>query len=156
MGELVFSGVMVVFLLFFIIDSKNITQLSTADPVGPTAFPVILATLGILLMGMLVFQKLKKKDSDLTSLRSPLSRRAVFTTVLLVFYVPALNFFGFIPSSFALLTALVRLFGCPSLKKSVIIGFLGTAVTVALFGQLLHVPLPRGLGLLRSLSYFFY
>ena len=157
MGELVFTTVMGLFMLFFIVDSGNIADMGGGDPIGPAGFPVLIAGLGLALLCIIAFQSFRnRKGTEGGKKGTGLSRAAILTTVLLALFVPALDILGFIVSSFVLLSAMVFIFGCGSIQKSLLIGFLGSAGAVLLFGRILHVALPRGLALFRVLSYHIY
>jgi len=159
MGEVLFSGIMGLFMIFFIVGSGAIEDLGGSDPIGPAGFPVLMASMGLILLGVIAVQAYREKRKDAegeAAEKTALSPVALVTVLLLVLYVPTLNILGFIVSSFVLLSTMVFIFGCGSIKRSLIVGSLGTIVTVLLFGRILHVALPRGLALLRVLSYYIY
>lgn len=157
MGEVIFNGIVGGLMLFFLWGSRTIEDLGGGDPIGPAGFPVLMASMGLVLLVALSVQGYRARgEKGASGEKLPLSPAALTSLLLLALYVPALSVLGFIVSSFLLLSALVFVFGCPSIRRSLFVGLVGTAASVLLFGRILHVALPRGMALLRVLSYYVY
>jgi hypothetical protein len=157
MGEIIFNGIVGGLMIFFLLGSRAIEDLGRGDPIGPAGFPVLMASMGVILLVVLSVDGYRKRgDRGASEKERSLSSAALATLLLLTLYVPALSVLGFIVSSFLLLSVLVFIFGCPSIRSSLFVGLVGTAIAVLLFGRILHVALPRGMGLLRVLSYHVY
>ena len=156
MGEVIFNGIVGGLMLFFLLGSRTIEDLGGGDPIGPAGFPVLMASMGLILLVLLSVARYRRGNERGSAKERALSSAALTSLLLLALYVPALSVLGFIVSSFLLLSALVFVFGCPSIRRSLFVGLVGTTVAVLLFGRILHVALPRGMALLRVLSYHVY
>ena len=85
------------------------------------------------------------------------AKRAVGTCVLFgIYMVFALNYFGFIISTFVFVTALTIWLGNRKYWQAVLSGLLTTTVGVVLFCQIMMIPMPRGTGIFRFFSLMFY
>jgi hypothetical protein len=71
-------------------------------------------------------------------------------------YIFALNILGYIVSTLIFPFFIGRTIGYRKNAILAIFSIILTAVMVLVFGNLFSVPLPRGIGLLRELSYFIY
>ncbi len=109
------------------------------DPLGPTAFPVMLAVvLGVL--SVILFIK-PGEEPDWPPLEVWLRKLA--TIAAMVIYTLVLESFGFIVSSFLLVTCLVLLMsGRP--KQALATGLIASIGLYILFDPLLGLPLPTG------------
>ena len=78
--------------------------------------------------------------------------KLVIGIVILLFYAYALNYLGFILSSFFVSMMYSRLLGEKRISKLVLYSFLSVAVLYLLFSRGLDIMLPRGKGILRDLA----
>lgn len=158
--EMVFTlGLMVFFgaTAFF---SLGLTKETIAgDALGASGFPLLMIGLGLLLCVIqLVRQAKAKKEAGekLLDLSTPEGRAVAFTALVLTAYVALLNFLGFLLSTFlfALVSALVM--GYRKKGKLVVFALITTFALFLLFAKAFFVPLPRGIGFLKELSYLLY
>ena len=163
MGEIIFNCFWGVFFLVFVLNSRNIENFGETDPVGPGGFPALIAVFGFaLLVAVLIqsFKKLKEKaphTGETTNAPQALWKNpAVLCVAALVGYVLCLDILGFGVCTIALLSGLVFLLGLKSWPKALLTGLIGTSVFIGLFGRLLGVALPRGLGMIKELSFYLY
>lgn len=163
MGEIIFNCFWALFFLVFIYQANTIESIGDTDPVGPGGFPLLIAILGLILIVCVLAQTLKNalknlrnSDENSKTFVPLLSYPAIFCLVALTVYTLCLDIFGFTVSTFGLLFSLVLLCGLNSLPKSLLTGFAGTTVFIVLFGRMLNVTLPRGMDLLKELSFYLY
>jgi Zn-dependent protease len=163
MGELLFNCFWGLFFLVFIVKSRTIENFGEADPVGPGGFPAIIAILGIALLIAVIAQSVKslkdkspQNSAEKSELAALWKNPAVLCVAGLVGYVLLLDILGFAVCTIVLLSVLVFLLGMNSWTKSIIVGLVGTSVFVLMFGRILGVTLPRGLSIVRELSFYLY
>lgn len=73
-----------------------------------------------------------------------------------LFYIIAVQFIGFAIATPLFIISTSRSLGVRHWLKSILIALLCSVLIITLFTSLLSVPLPRGIGVFRLLSYFFY
>ena len=85
------------------------------------------------------------------------TKRLLGTWVLFGLYmVFALNFFGFILSTLVFVPVLTIWLGNKKYWQAALSGILTTVVGVVLFCRIMMIPMPRGAGIFRYISFLFY
>lgn len=123
---------------------------------GPKLFPNIVAAGFALCALALIMRAIKSKTLNISIVRpewwNESGRRGTLAILLgsIVVYTLLIERVGFVLTTFALLTTLMRRLGA-SWRATVFASFLGTASTYIMFAYWLRVPLPPGLlnGILR-------
>jgi len=82
--------------------------------------------------------------------------RVLAVAGVLAVYMAALNFIGFILSTLAFTYVNPIVMGYKKYRALAIYSLILTVVAVVVFGKFFYVPLPRGIGFLRELSYYLY
>ena len=127
------------------------------DVLGEMGFPKFVIGVGILLLVIIFLQSLKKAGSvkQVFAFGKP-EPGMLSTVVMLGLYVAVMNYTGFALATFLFAFLNARLMGYKNYKVLAIFTVIFTVLVVLVFGKVFYVPLPRGLGLLRELSYFVY
>jgi len=153
LGIMIFLGVSA--LLSFGISKETLA----GDLFGASGFPLVVIGIGLLLCALLLVQQLrakKGKSEKLLDLSTPAGRAIAYAVLALVVYLAAMNILGFILSTFLFCVAEALVMGYRKLDKLAIFAILATAGLFLLFGKAFFVPLPRGIGLLKEISYLLY
>lgn len=161
--ELVFTSILalIAFGLFLRTFQFGGIVVST-DTIGPAGFPqfVLVATLVLLVLIARRNILARKASSTTAAPAAPAAKtdlRAVGSAVaLLALYIAVLQYLGFVISTFLFSVVSIRNLGYRSLRNNLIFTFILTAGITLVFGRLFYVPLPRGIGILRQLSYLAY
>lgn len=146
------------------IESANATAL-----LGPRFWPVSLLILMLILSGIGILRtyrsskvKVEQTDEEIDDEAAEPERKflsipfSLITIASLILYALAVYALGYIVSTIAYIVFLAMAMGA---KKKVIVLVVSVFVTFLflwLFSIVLSVPLPRGLGLFRDLSYLLY
>jgi Na+/melibiose symporter-like transporter len=138
---------------------------------GPKLFPVILASLAVVLsISILIGQILKyrsaegsdqkeeaKEETKEETITPLLKQYVLWATLLSLFiFIYAMEYVGFLVSSVFLLFALQYILGNRSLLKVALFSVGIIAVNFLIFIQLLQIQLPRGAGIFEQFSQLFY
>jgi len=154
--ELVGISLIGVGLLFLFIQSMGLKGITVSkDQIGPAGFPQLVIILSLLLIIYILFtlMKAKKKEKSLDWRK----RKVLIVHVFLFFlYLLFLDSIGFIFSTLPYSYLGIRNLGYSDKKKTFLFSLTMTASIILLFGRLFLVSLPRGIGVFRELSYFFY
>lgn len=159
-AELIFNCLVGLGIVFFLAQAFSLPQSDNpGDVLGAGGFPVILGILGLIVLAVITAQVLRAK----TRVKIPMfdlgtvdGRSLALNVVLLLAYVAVVDVIGFVLSTLLYLLAAGWTIGY---QKPLRLAVYSAAVTVTLtvvFGLLFVVPLPRGIGLLRELSYTIY
>ena len=159
-AELIFNSLLALGLLFYLAQAFLLPPTDNpADVLGAAGFPIALGILGLIVLAVVTFRLLKDKPKvklllfDFTSLDG---RAVTFNVVLLLVYVLAVDILGFILSTFLYLSFAGWLIGYRNVPRLAIYALAVTAALTVVFGILFTVPLPRGIGALRELSYLIF
>lgn len=158
--EIVFSVVLGLFFVFYLIQAMQIPNVGdTSDLLGASGFPEIIGTLALLVLLLIAANAIREKKAvqlPLFDLRLPEGRVLVANVGLLAGYVALLNILGFAVSTMLYLFIAPASFGYSKWRTLTVFSVLGSALLVGVFGTVFFVPLPRGIGLFRDLSYLVY
>ena len=159
-AELIFNCLMGLGMLFFLVQAFSLPQSDNpSDILGASGFPVILGILGLIVLAAItvrVFRAKARITIPMLDLGSLDGRSLALNVVLLFGYTMALNVIGFVLSTLLYLLTAGWSIGYRKPLRLTIYAVVVTAALTVVFGMLFVVPLPRGVGQLRELSYLIY
>ncbi|UFJ40302.1 tripartite tricarboxylate transporter TctB family protein [Brevibacillus humidisoli] len=160
MGEILFHVLLLICLGAFFKESLVIDTTRVSDPIGPAGFPQAILIIAIVLTLVSLFQTIRKRKAkaEVSGGGKPheLSKEFIGLLLTISIYVLIVDTLGFILATILLLFALLFLLGEKKPGKVVILSIVGSFGFSLLFGNLLSVPLPRGIEILKQLSYYIY
>ncbi len=127
------------------------------DLLGEFGFPKFLFFLGIFLLCIMVGQRIfnrKNLKAENTFQNGSFGMRS--TIFMMALYIAMMNFLGFTLSTLIFVYGNARLMGYKRQLVLIVFTFVLTIFIVLVFGKVFYVPLPRGTGVLRDLSYYVY
>ena len=158
--ELVFNIILGAGLIFFMVESMGLPAGENPNDIfGASGFPEILSILALIVLIFItvtVFREKRKINIPMFNLRSADGRKLVINVLLLAGYVALLNVLGFCITTVLYLFSGAVAIGYRKWVTLTIFSIVTTAVLVVVFGSVFYVPLPRGVGMLRELSYMIY
>jgi putative tricarboxylic transport membrane protein len=159
-GELIFNFVLMTLLvvLYGVSLSFGGRTVST-DRFGPKGFPqlLIFASLGVLLLLTVPMLKdLRRGKMNLRPTLSSVKKPIVISSLILIGYVFFLDIGGYTLSTLFFVFLVGRAVGYSKNVKLALFTCILTGLLVLVFGTLFSVPLPRGLGIFREMSYLIY
>jgi len=126
------------------------------DVLAAKGFPLVTIGIGLLLCAILVVRQIragKAKGEKLIDFSKPGGRAIGFSALALAAYLAVLNLLGFVLSTLLYTAAAAVVMGYRKPWKLAVFAAAATAGLVLLFGKAFFVPLPRGVGILKELSY---
>lgn len=152
------------YLLFFINSFIKVSSnRAAAEQLGPKFWPIIILVGIVLLAGFIIFnilRQIKKTQWDTEQEDATIeqfSDKRLFTLISsTAIYVFLLSYIGFISLTPIFIIFISWLIGIRVIWKNLTFTLLLTAIFIYVFGNFLYVPLPRGIGFFRELSFFFY
>jgi len=158
--EMIFNILMGMFILFYLVLSFLLKKESlTGDALGAGGFPIILGVIGLALLVLITAKIAKDKTKipiPMLRLKSVEGKVLALNIVIFSAYLLLMDVIGFALSTLLFLFGSARGLGY---KKTVVLSLFSLLLTVVLvvtFGKLFMVPLPRGIGIFREMSYFIY
>ena len=162
MAELIFNTVLGIVLVGYLVMGFLMRKAgSPTDVLGAGGFPIIVAVVGLVVLAAITVNHLRSRDGKkvalpMFDLKSIDGRLALLNLVLLALYIGLLDVIGFTLDTLLYLPAAALAMGYRKKLNIAIFAVIMTVVMVLAFGKLFFVPLPRGLGFLRELSFLLY
>jgi putative tricarboxylic transport membrane protein len=158
--EVIFNiilGLLIVFYLYEAMQLPNIDD--TVDVLGASGFPQIIGVLALLVLLFITINTIRENKAvqiSLFNLRLPEGRLLLVNIFFLASYIVLLSILGFAVSTMLYLFIAPTSFGYSKWRLLTFFSVVGALVLVSVFGSVFYVPLPRGIGLFRELSYLIY
>lgn len=151
------SIVIILLSVFLFYDTFSI-EVAASEEIGPVLWPrILLVSLFIFGFTLLVqsLYRLKKESAEKSGDRFDAVKFWGFL-ILIILYIPALTYIGFIIATPIWIFMLAFTAGMRKVLPLILTPLIGTAVVTFLFPVLLRISMPRGVGIMREVSYFFY
>lgn len=161
MGSILFCFILLIIFIYFLINSINMEDLRDVDPIGASGIPTfILFILVALLIYTLIKEVVKyKKNKEKAKHNALFTKPALIIMIITVgiaIFILVLNKMGFFLSCLFLTPLLLVLLGSKS-KIQIISFSVGIPILFTfLFGNILSIPLPKGIGIFSEISNFIY
>lgn len=126
--------------------------------IGPEYWPqMLLAGMVILSAALLVDIYLRRKAlAAAVEEKKPYPLRFWYTLALAVAYTLVMPFLGFTVGTLLFCLAIMAVLGVRSVRNLLLTATGATVLFVVLFPKIMAVPMPRGVGVFRMISLFFY
>ena len=157
MGEIIFHVILIIIMGLFFKESLAITTGRSADPIGPAGFPQAILVIILVLLLVSLFKAIGKVKAA-EQKASPLNLNMAYFGLLagIVVFILLNDLISFTLASTIFCFILFWLLGQKKVIKMTINSIIIAVVFTLVFGQILTVPLPRGIGVIKELSYFLY
>ena len=162
MGEIIFHIVLLVLLGFFYNDTLSIDTTRVTDVVGAAGFPKVIIVLAFILTVISLYSAFRKYNEHSASEKpkqwhiEELNIQFLGVIATIIAFIFASDVIGYFLDSIVLVVVLMVLLGQ---RKPVKIATVSLSVAFGftmVFGKLLHVPLPRGMGFIQDFSFLLY
>jgi hypothetical protein len=162
-GEVVIHAVFFVLMLFLFCTSFSFPVLNIGGKLGAGWWPRVVLTIGMVCTVVSVFlsvRKIKAKAVAGEKAKPVLTGREVrsllISTVIIVVALLLINYIGLLGAMPILLLGFMIQLGDRHPVGIILFAILGSFAFALLFGRVMQVSLPRGLGFMRDLSYMIY
>lgn len=158
--EMIFNFAVGIFIAFYMVLSFGLDKHTVkGDVFGAGGFPIALAVLGLVVLGFIVWDGLKNKrkvDIPMFDLKSASGKMLIVSVMILAAYLLLMDVIGFFLATLLFAFGSARAMGYNRLPVLLAFSAALSVVIVVIFGDVFYVPLPRGMGIFRELSYFIY
>ncbi|MCR4706402.1 MAG: tripartite tricarboxylate transporter TctB family protein [Clostridiales bacterium] len=162
MLEMVFNGVLALIFLFFIIGGANIPRLSRpADIVEAGGFPIVFGSIALILLIAETISQLKKlkkgeRETEEAPLYGPGFVKLLIVLCMTVLYILLVKTVGFTILTVCYTFVALFILGSKKPVFNAIFAVAATLVLVLIFGRFFGISLPRGIGVIKNLSFYLY
>lgn len=125
--------------VFYAVTATGYENEFMTDPLGPKAFPIMLAVFLAAFSLVLIF----RPDPDIQWHAWRRWRRQIYAIAILIVYCLVLDYLGFIASSIIAVGILSYIMGA-DIKRAVATGIGASVLLYFIFNNLLNLPLPLG------------
>lgn len=159
--ELLFNFVIGIVLLIFFKESTKIDgMVISSDKIGANGFPQTIIIISFILLIYISYKNIKNRNKaglkESFNFKDKGFKVMVASIGLLAVYIFTMNIIGFILGTFLFSVLASIIMGYRETLKTVIFSLVLTVAITLIFGKLFFVSLPRGLGILREISYLIY
>jgi hypothetical protein len=158
MGEIVFHIALLAVLGFFYNQTLSIDTTRVTDVVGAAGFPKAIIVLAFILTGISLYKTFRHYSETTRKQHKieELNIQFIGVLVAVVTFIFATDVIGFVLASIVLSAVIMLLLGLKKISKVAWISVGISSVFTLVFGKILHVPLPRGMGFIQELSFLIY
>jgi len=142
--------------------TELIASMSSAPDLWPKSLLILLFVFNVYTL-IKYFRKIEiselipgKNILNYKNIKNLKKNKLLVVLVLIGIYVFTANYFGVLLSSFLLIITLINVLEEKRLSVIVIYSILLIFFTGFIFLKILYIPLPRGMGIFRNISLFFY
>lgn len=158
--EMIFNLFLAAIMLAYLFFATQISGTSvTGDIFGAGGFPVVLAILGLILIFFISIHVIRNKTKvkiPMFDFKSQDGKAVILNVSVLTGYLIMMNYIGFLFSTPLFLFGSAKLMGYKKMGALLIYTVVLSAILIIVFGKVFYVPLPRGVGIFRELSYSIY
>ena len=159
-AERIFNTILGLAFVFYLYQAVQLPDVDdTGDVLGASGFPLVIGLLALLVLLLITIRAVREGTGErlpLFDLRLPEGRLLLANVGLLAGYIVLLNILGFAVSTMLYLFIAPTSFGYSKWRTLTAFSVAGSVLLVGVFGTAFYVPLPRGIGLFRELSYLVY
>lgn len=157
LAELTIAAVFLTSSCVFYYQTLHFPKTRISD-VGPEYWPQLLLG-GLIILSVALLVDIYSRRQALAACvaeKSPYPRRFWYTLVLTVAYTLVMPYLGFAVSTLLFSLVIMWVLGVRAPKDLLLTAVGATLLFVVLFPRIMEVPMPRGIGIFRAISLFFY
>jgi hypothetical protein len=158
--QIIVHGIVFVVMLFLYITAFTFPALNIGGNLGASWWPQLVLGFGMILTTISAFLNVKKLCSGGEKTKAKISKKEIgslaFSFAIVAVTLLLINIAGFIGSIPILVLGFMFQLGCRKPLSLVLASVITTLVFALLFGRVMAVSLPRGMGIMRSLSFYIY
>jgi putative tricarboxylic transport membrane protein len=161
-GEMIIKGVILIGSLVLYAASSQFGQLAPYEGVGPEFWPqlLLLGIIGLTGVGLArdAVAYLRRERSTLRVDGAAAAGRSILLVAMAVAfgYAFGMQWMGFLAGTVIFQVVFMYVLRVRSIASLAIVTLVNTGLLYGIFIKLLSMPLPRGVGIFRDLSLFFY
>ena len=157
--ELIFCIVLAGLLLFGLGSALQFsTRTVGTDLLKARGFPIAVIVLALIVLIILTIKHIlqRRKEGENVFSGMGVHYKVLCVAGAITGYLALINIIGFMLSTLAFTFVNPLIMGHKKYRVLAVFSVLLTALIVLVFGKFFNIPLPRGLGFLRELSYYIY
>jgi hypothetical protein len=157
--ELIFFVILGLLLLFGLGTALRIpTRTVGTDMLRAGGFPIGVIALALVVLALLITRYVLhcKKEGKRVFAGPGVHPKVIAAAAAIGLYAALMNIIGFIIATLVFTLVNPLIMGYKNYRILAVFSVVLTVVIILVFGKVFYIPLPRGLGFLRELSYYIY
>jgi putative tricarboxylic transport membrane protein len=158
-GKMIISAVIFITSLFLYYEAGKFRQLKAVEQIGPDFWPKIILILLCILSFIALLSDILKKPTEkfnTDTLSNETKKRFLITLICIFTYIIILHYVGFAISTPIFIFIFMLILGEQRKWLIFLTSILMTAAVIIIFSKFFLLAIPRGFGLFRNFSLFFY
>ena len=157
--QIVVHGILFLGMLFLYVTSFSLPA-STIDPLGSAWWPQLILGLGMVLTALSGFLSVRKLIASGKTAEVKITRKEIysvaFSSGVMVTTLLLIRTIGFLAAIPILISGFMFQLGCRKPLSFILASVIGSLAFTLVFGRFMEVSLPRGIGIMRTLSFYLY
>lgn len=157
--ELIAHAVIFILMLVLYSETKTFPDMNIGGALGAEWWPQVVLMLGMLMTlasaGFVVRKNLKEPGGKAKVSIEEMKSLGISTGIFLVFLI-AIEAVGFLGATPLLMFGFMFQLGARKLPSLILVPILSSPIFAVVFGRFMEVPLPRGMGVARIFSFYFF
>jgi hypothetical protein len=158
--QIIVHGIAFAIMLFLYLTAFSFPTLNIGGNLGAAWWPQLVLGCGMILTVISAFLNVKKLRAETEKTKAKISKEEIgslaFSFAILAITLLFINIAGFIGSIPILVFGFMFQLGCRKPLSLILASIITTLVFALMFGRIMAVSLPRGMGIMRSLSFYIY
>lgn len=162
MGEIIFHVFLLAVLGLFFNASLDINTARMSDPIGPAGFPQAIIILAVLLLISSLYKAFKSYkakqgvDNKVNGKIKELDPGFLAVLSVIIIFVLVIDFVGFWFGAAIIVSSVMYILNQRKPLQMVLTTVISAIAFTVVFGNILSIPLPRGVSIFESISYLLY
>lgn len=158
LGELIISVILTIVSIGLYLATTQFKHVEgSLTTFGPNFWPrIILILLFVFSFIQTLMSIKKKKKISFAITKFSENKTLIFTLIIVALYIATMNILGFIISTLLFQIVFLMNLNVKKLSTITLVPVTMTVMLYLLFIKLMHTPLPRGIGIFRMFSLWFY
>lgn len=154
MGEMAVA-VGVLFSLFFLLyQTSLISEMRSVDQVGPVLVPKMIILLAVVLTIFSIYRIIRSQPH--IGKINMINKNLLLFLVVMPLIISITEYVGFLLAGVLMFSSVGWILGNRNIIRNLLISVIASSCMLLIFGRMLSVPLPRGVGFLQLLSLWLY
>ena len=158
--QIVVHGILFGVMLFLYITSFSFPVLNIGGKLGAAWWPQLVLGAGMVLTAVSAFQSVRKLRASGEKPKLMITKNEVqsiaFSSGIIVITLVLIQILGFLATIPVMIFGFMFQLGCRKPLTLVLVSIIGAMVFTLVFGRVMEISLPRGQGIMRTISFYIY
>ena len=158
--QIIVHGIIFLVMLFLYITSFSFPVLNIGGKLGAAWWPQLVLGAGMVLTAVSAFQSVRKLRASGEKPKLKITKNEVFSigfsAGIIVITLLLVQTMGFLVTIPVMIFGFMFQLGCRKPLTLILVSIIGAMVFTLVFGRIMEISLPRGMGIMRTISFYIY